>query len=263
MFRSVGSGTGPTTFAPVLVTWSTMSRAAASISSWSYARSLMRIRGAAIVRATFECEAETMLRAEHLEASRPRAKVEQLRQSRGGRARTATRFALRDRREQARRSVPRGASSRTSFEDLDHPSGAHGSPALTDGEPKTLLHGDRRDEVDAHGGVVAGKDHLHVLRQLDGTSDVRGAEVELGPVALEERGVPAALLLRQHVHLRLELGVGRDGSGLGQDLATLDLVLVDAAKQHPDVVAGLDLVQKLAEHLQVGGDGLPVGPDPD
>src|SRR5205823_6622811 len=44
--RSVGSGTGPTTLAPVRVTWSTMSRAAASRISWSYARSLIRMRGA-------------------------------------------------------------------------------------------------------------------------------------------------------------------------------------------------------------------------
>src|SRR6266550_4231259 len=48
MFRSVGSGTGPTTFAPVRWTCSTMSRAATSSIRWSYARSLMRIFGPAI-----------------------------------------------------------------------------------------------------------------------------------------------------------------------------------------------------------------------
>src|SRR4029077_6306339 len=50
MLRSVGSGTGPTTFAPVRVTCSTMSRAATSSIRWSYARSLMRILGPAIER---------------------------------------------------------------------------------------------------------------------------------------------------------------------------------------------------------------------
>ena len=46
--------------------------------------------------------------------------------------------------------------------------------------------------------------------------------------------------------------------GLGEHLAPLDLFLVDASEQHPDVVPGLDLVQELAEHLQVGGGGLSV-----
>src|ERR1041385_1514299 len=43
MFRSVGSGTGPTTLAPVRWTCSTMSRAATSSIRWSYARSLILI----------------------------------------------------------------------------------------------------------------------------------------------------------------------------------------------------------------------------
>src|SRR6185312_22452 len=47
MLRSVGSGTGPTTLAPVRVTCSTMSRAATSSIRWSYARSLIRIFGPA------------------------------------------------------------------------------------------------------------------------------------------------------------------------------------------------------------------------
>src|SRR4051812_36561558 len=49
MLRSVGSGTGPTTLAPVRTTCSTMSRAATSSIRWSYARSLMRIFGPATV----------------------------------------------------------------------------------------------------------------------------------------------------------------------------------------------------------------------
>src|SRR3954447_1269365 len=47
MFRSVGSGTGPTTLAPVRVTCSTISRAATSSIRWSYARSLILMRGPA------------------------------------------------------------------------------------------------------------------------------------------------------------------------------------------------------------------------
>src|SRR5215213_7305308 len=53
MLRSVGSGTGPTTFAPVRVTCSTMSRAATSSIRWSYARSLIRIFGPATLSLAF------------------------------------------------------------------------------------------------------------------------------------------------------------------------------------------------------------------
>ena len=62
----------------------------------------------------------------------------------------------------------------------------------------------------------------------------------------------AALVLGQHVDLGGEVGVRRDRAGLGEHLAPLDLVLVDAAEQDADVVAGLHLVQELAEHLEVG-----------
>ena len=75
------------------------------------------------------------------------------------------------------------------------------------------------------------------------------AEVELRPVAVEERRVTAALFLAQHVHLGLELGVRRDRARLGQHLAALDFFALGAAQQHADVVARLALVQQLAEHL--------------
>ena len=48
--------------------------------------------------------------------------------------------------------------------------------------------------------------------QLDFAGHVRRAEVELRPIAGEERRMPAAFLLGQHVHARLELGVRRDRS---------------------------------------------------
>jgi hypothetical protein len=57
--------------------------------------------------------------------------------------------------------------------------------------------------------------------------------------------------------------VGGDGARLGEHLAALDVVLVDPAEQDPHVVAGTDLVQELAEHLQVGGRGLAGVFDPD
>ena len=44
--------------------------------------------------------------------------------------------------------------------------------------------------------------------------------------------------------------------GLGQDLASLDLVALDAPDETADVVAGLTLVEQLLEHLDAGDDDL-------
>src|SRR5688572_12431321 len=115
--------------------------------------------------------------------------------------------------------------------DADDGAGADGPATLADGEALADLEGDRGDELDAHLDVVAGHDHLGPGREPDGPGDVRGPEVELGPVAVVERRVAAALLLGQDVDLGGELGVGLDGAGLGQDLAALDLVALDAPQE--------------------------------
>src|SRR5207249_2762685 len=73
--------------------------------------------------------------------------------------------------------------------------GAHRAAALADREAEPFLHGDRRDQLDRHLGVVARHHHLHSRRQLDRPRYVRRAEVELRPVPLEERRVAAALFL--------------------------------------------------------------------
>ena len=65
-----------------------------------------------------------------------------------------------------------------------------------------------------------------------------------------------ALLLGEHVHLGLELRVRGDRTRLGQHLAALDVLALDAAEQGADVVTGLPLVEQLAEHLDAGDHGL-------
>src|ERR1700737_3484257 len=130
--------------------------------------------------------------------------------------------------------------------------GADRAAALADGEAHLLFDGNRRDELDLHGDVVARHHHLGALGQLDLSGHVRGPDVELRTVTLEERRVPAALLLGQDVDLRLELRVRLDRAGLGQHLAALDLLALDAAQQAADVVAGLAGIQQLVEHLDAG-----------
>src|SRR5690606_2759069 len=78
------------------------------------------------------------------------------------------------------------------------------------------------------------------------------AEVELRTIVREERRMTAAFFLRQDVGFGHELLVRLDRTRLAQDLATLDAVTVNAANQCADVVAGLALVEQLAEHFNAG-----------
>jgi len=118
--------------------------------------------------------------------------------------------------------------------------------------------------VNGHVGVVAGHDHFLALRQLDHTGDVGGAEVELRGVVGEERLVAAALFLVEHVDGGLEVGVRGGGTGLDHDHAALHVLLLRAAEQQADVLAGATLVEDLAEHLDTGdGGGLLLGTDAD
>src|SRR5215208_5813080 len=135
----------------------------------------------------------------------------------------------------------------------DHP-GADGAAALADREAQAGIHGDGLDQLDLHLDVVAWHHHLGALRQLGDAGHVRGAEVELRPVAVEERRVAPALLLLEDVDLGLELGVRRDRARLAEHLPALYLLALDAAQEAADVVARATLVEDLAEHLDAGDD---------
>src|SRR3954447_10184503 len=158
-----------------------------------------------------------------------------------------------------RRSARSGGGTagriRRLLDDLGHDARADRAAALADREAQALVHGDRLDELDLHLDVVTGHDHLDALGQLGDARHVGRAEVELRAVAREERRVAAALLLLQHVHLGLELRVRRDRLGLAQHLAALDVLALRAAQEAADVVAGLPLVEDLAEHLDARDDG--------
>src|SRR3954468_17881290 len=136
------------------------------------------------------------------------------------------------------------------LDDLRDDAGADGAAALADREAEPFVHGDRLAELDLHVRVVARHDHLLALRELDGARHVRRAEVELRPLAVEERRVAAALVLREDVHLGVELRVRRDGARLGQHPAALDVLALAAAEQRARVVAGLRVVERLLEHLE-------------
>src|SRR6266581_6603801 len=125
---------------------------------------------------------------------------------------------------------------------------ADGLAALADGKPQALLHRNRRNQAHYHLHVVPRHHHLGPRGQLAAARHVRGPKVELRPVPREERRVPPALLLREHVHLALELGVRGDRGRFGQHLPALHLFPLGAPQEHPDVVPRLPLVPELPEH---------------
>src|SRR5437764_3446142 len=92
------------------------------------------------------------------------------------------------------------------LQDLRDSTGTDGAAALADGEAQTLFHSDRLDQLDAHLGVVAWHNHLGAFREVDDTRDVRRTEVELRPVVVEERRVPATFVPAQDVDRRLGPG---------------------------------------------------------
>src|SRR5271156_4060949 len=145
------------------------------------------------------------------------------------------------------------------LDDLGDPAGADGAATFADREPQPVVHGDGLDQLHRDVGVVAGHHHLGALRQRHHTGHVGGAEVELRTVVVEERRVPATLVLGQNVDLALEVGVRRGGAGLHDDLTALDVLTLDTTQQQSDVVAGLSLAVPLAVHFLTGERGLGAG----
>src|SRR5260221_7154517 len=142
------------------------------------------------------------------------------------------------------------------LDDFRHHAGADRTATLADRKTQPVFHRDRRNQLHHDLDVVARHHHLGAGRQLQRAGHVGGAEVELRTIAVEERGVAAALFLAQHIDLGFEVGVRGDRAGLGQHLAALDFFALGAAQQDADVVAGLALVEQLAEHFDAGTDGL-------
>src|SRR5579884_967790 len=158
----------------------------------------------------------------------------------------------------------RGIEAVRLLQDLGDDAGADGAAAFADGEAQLFFHGDGGDELDRHLGVVARHHHLHPRRQLHRPRHVGRAKIKLRPIPLEKRRVPAPLLLRQHVHLRLELRVRRDRPRLRHHHPPLHLVLLPPPPpppplappppppppppQQPHVVPRLPLVQQLPKH---------------
>src|SRR2546428_5435046 len=107
----------------------------------------------------------------------------------------------------------------------------------------------RRDQARRDSRIPPRRRHRPPRRQGHHPRHVRRPEVELRPIPVEKRRVPPPLLLRQHVHLGLELRVRRDRLGLRQHHPPLHLFLLRPPQEYPDVIPPLPLIEHLAEHL--------------
>src|SRR5689334_4817939 len=91
------------------------------------------------------------------------------------------------------------------LDDLRDRAGPDRTTSFTNREPRALLERHRRVQLRRDRRVVPGHHHLDALRQLQRPGHVRRPDVELRPVAVEERRVPPPLFLAQDVDLALEL----------------------------------------------------------
>ena len=119
------------------------------------------------------------------------------------------------------------------------------------------------DKVNGEGDVIAWHNHVSASWELDVTGDVGGTEEELWTIAVDEGGVTATFFFGKDVDSRGELVVWDDGSWLGKNLATLDLVMGDTTEKSTDVVAALRVVKGLTEHFKTSDDGLDGWTDTD
>src|SRR5215469_16057890 len=147
--------------------------------------------------------------------------------------------------------------------DLGHDAGAYRAATFANREALPLIHRDRCDQFALDSYVVARHDHLGTFRQRKHPGHVGGLEIELRAIAVEERGVASALILGQDVYRPLELGVRRDRAGGREHLAPLDLLALDTAQQHADIVTRLTFIEQLAKHLDAGNHRLAGVTEPD
>ena len=96
------------------------------------------------------------------------------------------------------------------LDDLRYNARTNGTATFADRKTQTFFHRNRCDQRGNHLHVVTRHHHLNAFRQLTGARHVRGTEVKLRTVALEERRVTTTLFLGQNVNLSFELGVRVD-----------------------------------------------------
>src|SRR5262249_54856869 len=129
---------------------------------------------------------------------------------------------------------------------------AHRVAAFADREPQSLLHCHRRDQLDRQAYVVTRHDHLRPCRQLRYPRHVRGSQIKLRPVALDERRMPPPLCLRHSVACAFHFGWRGTPPPFAPPPPPLPFSLTHPAQHHPSTPPRHTFVQLLLEHLDAG-----------
>src|SRR3990167_560932 len=138
------------------------------------------------------------------------------------------------------------ARSYSLFHNLGYHSGSNCLPALANRESLLLFERHRRNRLH----------HLCSLRQGHLARYIGCSNVKLRFVTGEKRRVPSALFFGKDIYLRFKLGMRRNGTGLGNYLPALHILLLKPAQKHPGIVSGDALVKRLIEHLDSSDRGL-------
>src|SRR5262249_50089574 len=121
----------------------------------------------------------------------------------------------------------------------------HGAAAFANSEAGALFKSDRAHQLACDRGVVPGHDHFDALRQMQRARDVSGPDIELRTVAVKERRVASPLFFREDIYLTPELRMRLDAARLGQHLTAFDIILLNTAQEHADVVASDAFIEQL------------------
>uniref|UniRef100_A0A8R7QPP6 Uncharacterized protein n=1 Tax=Triticum urartu TaxID=4572 RepID=A0A8R7QPP6_TRIUA len=156
----------------------------------------------------------------------------------------------------------------TLLNDIIDDTGTDGLATFTDGKPHSLLTSHRLDELHNHLDTVTRHAHLRLLILVIHNvchipRDISSPHVELRTVTRKKWGVPATLLLLEHIHNSLKLGVWRDGTGLCQHHASLNVFLLHTTEQKPNIVPSNGIIHGLLEHLNTSDRGIASLPDAD
>src|SRR5512137_2170033 len=133
--------------------------------------------------------------------------------------------------------------------DADHDASAHGTAALTDGEPHPSLHAHGLEKLQADLGVVPWREQVRGAEVRDGPGHVGRAEEELRLVPRRDGRVPPTFLGREQEQLGAGLRVRLDRAGGDENLPTDDLVALDSPEQKAAVLTRPRLRQVLVKHL--------------
>ena len=113
---------------------------------------------------------------------------------------------------------------------------------FTNCKPKAFFHCNGDTQCNPHLDIVSGHHHLHPFRQTYFAGHISCSDVELRLVAGEERFVSSPFVFCQHIYFSIRFRMRFYRTGLGKNLAPLNLFTIDTPKQTTDSVTRLRFI---------------------